>query len=158
MKNFINFAGDAFLLCRDGTSISVLNHPSAYFEFESILRVIEEYGTELDRKIVENYKIDTNENTKQLILSIYDNTWCKVREWEGRRLITFRITSTDSFDWYPVILEFLLEHPEYKNSNITVETDKRTGVRRMYWEELPYSEAISPENEMIIATKQIIYL
>lgn len=158
MKTFDSFAGDAYLLCKDGTSIFVLNHPSSDFEFESIIYILSEYGNATDRELAQRYQADPNENLRQLILSIYDNTWCKVREWEGRRLVTFRITSTDSFDWYPVILDFLLEHSEYKRSYITVETDKRTGVIRSYWEDVPYSDAISPEYEKVMATNNNIYL
>ena len=158
MKTFNSFAGDALLLCKDGSTISVLNHPSADFEFESILYILSEYGNNIDRELVSKYESSPNENLKSIILSIYDNTWCKVREWEGRRLVTFRVTSTDSFDWYPVILDFLLTHSEYKKSNITVETDKRTGVYKTYWEELPYSSAILPEYERVMATKTNIYL
>ena len=158
MRTYESFAGDALLLCKDGTSISVLNHPSSDFEFDSILYILSEYGNASDKELVNKYNSAPNENLKQLILSIYDNTWCKVREWEGRRLVTFRITSTDSFDWYTVILNFLLDHTEYKRSYITVETDKRTGVQRTYWDELPYIDAISPEYERIMATNNNIYL
>lgn len=34
---------NAYLLGRDGTIIPVLNHPSADFEFDSVLRVLTEY-------------------------------------------------------------------------------------------------------------------
>ena len=158
MRNFVSFAGDAFLLCRDGSSISVMNHPSSDFEFESILYILSEYGSDIDKELVSEYEATPNDSLKQLILSVYDNNWCKVREWEGRRLITFRITSTDSFDWYPTILDFLLTHSEYKNSYITVETDKRTGTCKTYWEEVQYESAILPEYERIMATRTNIYL
>ena len=153
MKIYQSFAGDAYLLCRDGSTISVLNHPSSDFEFESILYIFSAYGDDSMKKLVNQYEVDPSNSIKQCILSIYDNTWCKVREWEGRRLVTFRITSTDAFNWYGIIRDFLITHTEYKRSVITVESDKRTGVRKTYWDEVPYSEAITPEQEVIMATK-----
>lgn len=152
MKLYTTFGGDAYLLCRDGTIISVLNHPSDTFEFESIVYVLSEYGDDHAKTIAKEYEITPTDDLYKEILSIYDNTWCKIREWEGRRLVTFRITSTDSFNWYRVIVDFLIAHSEYKRSCITVETDKRTGVRKVYWDEMPYGEAVSPEQEIIMAT------
>lgn len=152
MKLYTSFTGDAYLLSRDGTTISVLNHPSSDFEFESILYILSEYGDERAKKLIDKYELSPTYDLRIQILSIYDNTWCKVRDWEGRRLVTFRITSTDSFNWYNVIVEFLINHTEYKRSYVTVEADKRTGVRKTYWDEISYEDAISPTNEIIIAT------
>ena len=153
MKLYQTFAGDAYLLCRDGNTISVLNHPSSDFEFDSVVYVLSEYGDPATKKLAAQYASDPSEELKVRILAIYDNNWCKVRDWEGRRLVTFRITSTDSFNWYRIIVEFLIAHTEYKRSVVTVESDKRTGVRKVYWDEIPYDQAIAPEHETIMATK-----
>jgi len=156
MKIYQTFAGDAYLLCRDGTTISVLNHPNSDFEFESIVYVLSEYGDNNAKELAKQYEISATEELRNQILAIYDNTWCKIREWEGRRLVTFRITSTDTFNWYRVIVDFLITHIEYKRSVITVESDKRTGVRKVYWDEIPYDVAISPEQETIMANTRKI--
>ena len=156
MKIYAAYMDEAWLLGADGTVISVMNHPSADFEFDSILYVLSEYGSDRAKTLVDDYNKLKDESIKNSILSVYDNTWCKVRVWESGRLIIFRITSTNSFNWYKVITEFLMDHPSYKNSKITVETDKRTGVRRTYWDEVTYAYALSPENESIFATKQLI--
>ena len=155
MKIYQTFAGDAYLLCRDGSTISVLNHPSSDFEFESVIYVLSEYGDEAAKEVAKQYETNPSDELKQQALTIYDNTWCKVRDWEGRRLVTFRITSTDSFNWYRTIVDFLIAHTEYKRSVVIVETDKRTGVIKTYWDEIPYDVAVSPEQETIMATKQI---
>lgn len=157
MKLYQTFSGDAYLLCRDGTAIPVLNHPSADFEFESIVYVLSEYGDPRAKDLAAQYENNPTELVKSQILNIYDNTWCKVREWEGRRLVTFRITSTDTFNWYRVITDFLIMHTEYARSVITVESDKRTGMRKIYWDEVPYAAAISPTQEIIMATRQGTY-
>lgn len=146
---------EAYLLSNRGEVIEVLNHPSDTFEFESILDVLEDSGNSRYSQLVHQY-IDTNsKDIKNQILSIYDNTWCKVRVWEYGRLVTFRITSTNTFNWYRCIVEFLLNTPSFKNSKITVESDKRTGRRRIYWDEISYEDAISPQYETILATKMI---
>ena len=155
MKIYQTFAGDAYLLCKDGSTILVLNHPSSDFEFESVIYVLSEYGDEAAKEVAMQYEANPSDELKQQALAIYDNTWCKVRDWEGRRLVTFRITSTDSFNWYHTIVDFLIAHTEYKRSVVTVETDKRTGVIKTYWDEIPYDVAVSPEQETIMATKQI---
>ena len=155
MKLYQSFIGDAYLLCRDGTVIPVLNHPSANFEFESVVYVLSEYGDDNAKSLAKQYEITPSEELRNKILTVYDNTWCKIREWEGRRLVTFRITSTDSYNWYRAIVDFLLTHIEYQRSVITVETDKRTGVRRVYWDEVPYADAVSPEFKTILATKRV---
>ena len=157
MKLYQTFAGDAYLLCRDGAAIPVLNHPSADFEFESIVYVLSEYGDPSAKDLATQYENNPTELLKSQILNIYDNTWCKIREWEGRRLVTFRITSTDTFNWYRVITDFLIMHTEYARSVITVESDKRTGMRKIYWDEVPYAEAISPTQEIIMATRRGAY-
>lgn len=155
MKLYRSFIGDAYLLCRDGSTISVLNHPSATFEFESVVYVLSEYGDDAAKALATQYLAKPTEALKQRVLTVYDNTWCKVREWEGRSLVTFRITSTDSFNWYSVIVNYLIAHPEYKLSKITVESDKRTGSPKVYWENISYAEAVSPEHETIMATRKL---
>lgn len=146
---------EAYLLSNYGEVIEVLNHPSDTFEFESILEVLSEYGNHRSKCLVEDYYKNPTESIKNKILFIYDNSWCKVRVWEYGRLVTFRITSTNTFNWYKCIVEFLLDNPSFKNSKITVESDKRTGTRRIYWNEITYEQAISPQYETILATRTI---
>lgn len=155
MKLYQTFVGDAYLLCRDGTTIPVLNHPSADFEFESVVYVLFEYGDDSVKSLAKQFEQHPTDELKQHLLSVYDNTWCKVRDWEGRRLVTFRITSKDSYNWYRAIADFLVNHTEYSHSVVTVESDKRTGSVKVYWDEVPYYQAIAPENEAIFATKYI---
>lgn len=141
----------AYLLNRNGDVLRVLNHPNANFEFESILEILCKYGDSFDKALVDNYSQTPSEDLKSTILSIYDNKWCKVREWENCTLVTFRIASTDLYNWYPVIKNYLLDNLSYKHTRITVESDKRTGVRRTFWNEISYQDAVSPEFETILA-------
>ena len=155
MKIYASFMNSAYLLGCDGQVVSVENHPLVDYEFDDIVFVLKEYGDTTARQLACKYENDPSEDLKQQLLEIYDNSWCKVREWENGRLVTFRLTSTNRFNWYPVIVNFLLDNPCYKNSNITVESDKRIGYKRTYWDELPYSDATSPEHETILANIQV---
>lgn len=155
MKIYASYMDNAYLLSCDGEIIPVLNHPSESFEFESVIYILSEYGDNLAKKVASEYASSHSEELKQKALSIYDNTWCKVREWEGCSLVTFRITSTDKFNWYNTIVEFLVQNPRYRRAKITVESDKRTGFRKTFWDEVSYEYAISPENETILATTKL---
>lgn len=152
MNGYGSFINNAYLLGCDGRVIPVENHPLVQYEFDDIVYVLSEYGDNTTKHLALEYDSNPSEELKQALLEIYNNTWCKVREWENGRLVTFRIISTNSFNWYPVILKFLLDNPGYTNSNVTVESDKSTGFRKTFWEELPYTNAISPEYETILAT------
>lgn len=153
MKIYAAFMDNAYLLGIDGEVISVLNHPSADFEFESIVYVLSEYGNGMDKKLATEYTNHPTDELKAKLVAKYNDRWCKVRVWENGKLVTFRITSTNSYNWYGAIINFLIDHPGFKTSKITVESDKSTGVRKTYWNEISYADAISPEYETILATK-----
>lgn len=96
----------AWLLSRDGVVISVLNHPSEKFEFDSILDIIKKYGNHTARNLADEFMCDPTDNRKQSLLDYYNNNWCKVRTWGTfQEEVTFRITS-NRFNWYHVILDF----------------------------------------------------
>lgn len=140
------FLGNAWLLNKDGSEISVLNHPSENFEFDSIVDVIRQFGNEKEKALTISYMNNPNKILKYKLLDIYNNTWCKVREWGTYSdELTFRITSTN-YNWYNAIIEFLLRHPHpyYK---ITVESVEK---HKTYWNNITYNEAINPKNETIL--------
>lgn len=140
------YLGDAWLLNKDGSEISVLNHPSETFEFDSIVDIIKQFGNTEEKMLATTYKNNPNPELKRKLLDIYNNNWCKVREWGTYSdEITFRITST-TFNWYNAIISFLLRHPcpYYK---ITVESTKK---HKIYWNNISYKEAIDPQNEIIL--------
>lgn len=152
---------NAYLLGRDGTKIPVLNHPSADFEFDSVLRVLTEYMDDDAKELAGQYINNPSEPTKQSILKVYNNFWCKVRSWDNDKLITFRIASSNKFSWHATIVRFLIEHPCYKNFKVTVESDKSTGINKTFWDEIPYGEALlSTYDNSIVVTiylKPLIY-
>ena len=109
------------------------------------------YGSDEIKELVKEYR--TNWQHKEDILNFYCQNWCKVRTWGTfYDEVTFRITSHGT-NWYNTILQFLLNHPMYNNSRITVESDKLDGQRKIYWNNISYQEAINPENEEILASK-----
>lgn len=154
MKILCNsYIGKAWLLSKSGQEIEVLNHPSATFEFESIVYVVTIYGSNSERKIADQYNKTPTESLKQQVLNIYNNNWCKVRTWGTfNDEITFRITSA-GYDWYNVIIDFLLNHPEFKRSAVTVEADKSSGTKCIYWDRETYVFAIDAANETVLASK-----
>lgn len=108
--------GRAWLLSKSGQEIPVLNHPSETFEFESVVEVVLDYGSVSEQKIASQYLESSTPELKSRLLSIYNNNWCKIRTWGTfQEEVTFRITST-GYNWYDTIVDFLLRHPEFKNS------------------------------------------
>ena len=145
---FESYMWSAWLLSKYGTEIEVYKHPNENFEFDSIVDIVEQYAGSAGYELASNYKLNPSEVLKAKILDIYNNNWCKVRTWGtfGEEL-TFRITS-NNFNWYNTIVEFLLRHPR-SNTSITVETSKN-GKYAIYWDKIPYSYAIDPENSRIL--------
>ena len=151
MKIYAGFMGRAWLLAKDGSTIEVEKHPTPKYQFDEIVDVVLSYGSESEKALAQSY-IDGDESVAEAILSVYYNNWCKVRTWGNfNEEVTFRINS-DGFDWYRVIVDFLLDHPMFKNSVITVESDKASGVRKTYWQDIPYNEAIDDANADVLAS------
>ena len=152
MMLFGNYMGQAWLLSRNGESLKVMNHPSIDFEFESIVELLQEHGNNHIKQVIDRYLSTGNPDLKSEIVEYYNDTWCKVRSWGtfGDE-VTFRITSK-SYNWYPTIVKFLEEHPQFSRSMITVESYK-TKVKRIFWNKISYSEAIDRNNETILAAK-----
>jgi len=147
-----NYFGNAYLLTRNGDEIDVLNHPTENFEFESILYLLENFGTEEDKRLALEYEQNQFDYLKDQILQNYNENYCKVRVWGiFADEVTFRITSTDKFNWYNIIVEFLLKH-RYTNSLITVESNKNENYR-IYWNKVTYDCAVNPINKMILEKK-----
>jgi len=127
----------AWLLDRSGNCIDVYAHPSESFEFDSVVDIVSEYGSNLDKWNCKQYRANPAEELKQAILYTYNQNWCKVRLWWDNKL-TFRITSAD-FNWYKPIIDFLLTCPFVRNTKITVEN--KSG--KIYWDNISYEEAIT---------------
>lgn len=136
----------AWLLDREGNYFDVIGHPSERFEFDSIVDIIEKYGSEYEQTIAEEYRNNPTEELKSQLLDIYNNNWCKVRSW-GLSEVTFRITS-NSYNWYPIINQFLLDNPRFQNMDITVENSRG----RVYWKSISWNDATDPKNEQILAS------
>ena len=138
--------GSAWLLDRSGNCIEVYAHPSETFEFDSIVDIVSQYGSPTDKINCERWRATHSEDYKQAILNSYNQNWCKVRRWRDNKL-TFRITSTD-FNWYRIIVDFLLEHPFVQYAMITVENV--SGY--IYWDDVSYSYSVDPANEAILSS------
>lgn len=157
MKIYCSYMGQAWLLSQDGDLVDVLHHPSEKFEFDSIIDVIQQYGDAKIQLVVEDYMDNPTELKHAKLLDYYNNTWCKVRTWGTfQEDITFRITST-GFNWYPVIVDFLLLHPQFQNSNVTIESDRMNGARKTYINSEQYAAVIDPKNESVFASKLITH-
>ena len=153
MKIYAGFMGRAWLLAKDGSTIEVEKHPTPKYQFDEIVDVVLSYGSASEQAIAQKYLDTEDETLAQQVLSIYYNNWCKVRTWGNfNEEVTFRINS-DGYDWYRVIIDFLLDHPMFKNSVITVESDKTSGVRKTYWQDIPYAEAIDDSNATVLASQ-----
>lgn len=153
MKIYAGFMGRAWLLAKDGSTIEVEKHPTPKYQFDEIVDVVLSFGNDREQAIAQNYLDTEDESLAQQVLDIYYNNWCKVRTWGNfNEEITFRINS-DGYDWYRVIVDFLLDHPMFKNSVVTVESDKASGVRKTYWQDIPYAEAIDDSNVAVLASQ-----
>lgn len=114
----MNPLGNAWLLDRSGNCIEVYAHPSESFEFESVVDVISQYGSEQDKSNCEIWRATKSDASKAAILDSYNQNWCKVRLWEDNKL-TFRIASPDH-DWYRTIVDFLTSKPHLSSADISV--------------------------------------
>lgn len=114
----MNPLGSAWLLDKSGNCIEVYAHPSESFEFESIVDVISQYGSERDKANCEIWRATKSDVSKAAILDAYNQNWCRVRLWEDNKL-TFRIVSSDN-DWYRTIADFLTSKPHLSSADISV--------------------------------------
>lgn len=55
MKLYCSYMGRAWLLSKSGQEIPVLNHPSETFEFESVVKVVSDYGSVPEQKTASQY-------------------------------------------------------------------------------------------------------
>ena len=141
----------AWLLSIDGTFIGVHKHPNPKHEFQDIIELINEYGSEKAKAYVKEYLESSSAEAKKEIIDYYYTNWCKVRAWEiFNEEVTFRICP-DRHKWYSAIVAFLLSHPQFRNSNITVESDSLYSTKTTYWDRISYSEAINDANAAILA-------
>jgi hypothetical protein len=146
------FVGAAWLLSQNGAEIMVEGHPIPQYQFEQIVELIVKHGSDSQSKLALEYQLNPSDELHDKLLAIYQDGWCKVRAWGTfYDEVTFRITST-SFNWYDVIVKFLLNHPMFKNSLITVESDKSSGVRKTFWHKISYFDAISDEYSSVLAS------
>ena len=149
----LGFTDKAWLLSREGKAISAYKHPTQKYQFDEIIELINEYGSNKAKSIVEAYHTSPTEPLKEEIIRYYYHNWCKVRSWGiYNDEVTFRI-SIDDFNWYSVIVCFLTEHPMFRRSRITVESDTLLQQKSVYWDNIPYSEAIGIENATILKSK-----
>ena len=114
----MNPLGSAWLLDRSGNCIEVYAHPSESFEFESVVDVISQFGSEQDKANCEIWRATKSDASKAAILDSYNQNWCKVRLWEDNKL-TFRIASPD-YDWYRTIEDFLTSKLHLSSADISV--------------------------------------
>ena len=144
--------GMAWLLSRDGEEITVYKHPTPKYQFDEIVEVVATYGSDYQKQAATQYMVEPTDELYDIILNAYYENWCKVRTWGTfNDEVTFRINSND-FDWYRVIVDFLLAHSMFKNAKITVESDKVSGVKRTYWDSISYEDAISDENASVLSS------
>ena len=63
--------GGAWLLSVSGTAIEVLHHPSETFEFDSVVKLVQQYGNASQQKLAEQYAC-TPDNTLKRQAVPYD--------------------------------------------------------------------------------------
>lgn len=73
--------GGAWLLSVSETAIEVLHHPSETFEFDSVVKLVQQYGNASQQKLAEQYACTPNDTLKRQLIAVYQDTWCKVRAW-----------------------------------------------------------------------------
>ncbi len=136
------FTVTAWLLSINGEEIPVDRHPRSDFQFEQIVELIAKFGTESQKCLAITYQRSPTESIYDQLLSIYQNEWCKVRAWGVFcDEVTFRINA-DINRWKYSITNFLLKHPMFKSSLITVETDKSAYIRKPFLNKVSYTEAL----------------
>ncbi|MBR3667821.1 MAG: hypothetical protein IKN66_11805 [Ruminococcus sp.] len=140
----------AWLLSRDGIAIPVYKHPNPKYQFDEIILLSKEYGDEGVKELCSEYESSPSGSLQDKIVSYYHQNWCKVRAWGiFNEELTFRICP-DSLDWYPVIVGFLLEHPMFRKSLITVETDTQYTAKYTFYDKIGYDYAVDKKNAEIL--------
>lgn len=138
----------AWLLSIDGTVIGVHKHPNPKHEFQEIIELINEYGSDKAKGYVKEYLESSSAEAKKEIIDYYFTNWCKVRAWGTfNEEVTFRLSAEDQRGWYLSIVGFLKTHPQFKNSLITAEGDRcyLRGLPKVYtyWNKLSYSFVVN---------------
>ncbi len=141
----MNQFGEAWLLDRSGNCIEVYAHPSETFEFESIVDIVSKYSTGPDKFYCNDWKDTKSEVSKEAILNIYNQNWCRVRLWKDNKL-TFRISTID-YNWYRTIVDFLYAHKYLSCAYISVSDTSG----KIYWDDLSYSYCIDSSNEKCLS-------
>lgn len=137
--------GGAWLLSVSGTAIEVLHHPSETFEFDSVVKLVQQYGNASQQKLAEQYACTPDDTLKRQLIAVYRDTWCKVRAWGVfQEAVTFRIASV-TYQWYPAITAFLRANPRFRESKITVEPEQAR-EKRAYIDAVPYDVILNPAN------------
>lgn len=74
----------------------------------------------------------------------------------GNRELYFRISSTDAYNWYDIIMNFIFQFSR-KIDTVTVETDiNTTGKQKVYWNHLPIEDVLDTSKSTVLENK-IIY-
>lgn len=148
----MRYLGSAWLLDRSGVEIPVENHPSSLIGDE-VANLIDQCGSPSEQKIARDYLNTKRDELKEKLNYIYNENWCKVRVWGNfSEEVTFRITST-GFNWYSIIIEFLIRHPGLNRSLVTVEADSRIKSKHIYWDSMSVEDILNPANEQILSSK-----
>ena len=134
----MNQFGEAWLLDRSGNCIEVYAHPSESFEFESIVNLVLKYGAEQGKFYCDDWKNTKSESSKEAILHLYNQNWCKVRFWRDNKL-TIIIASTDYYNWCGTVVSFLRSHSYLSTANITISDSSG----RVYYNDVSYGNCIS---------------
>ena len=63
--------GGAWLLSVSETAIEVLHHPSETFEFDSVVKLVQQYGNASQQKLAEQYACTPNDTLKRQLIAVY---------------------------------------------------------------------------------------
>lgn len=119
--------------------------PSETFEFDSVVKLVQQYGNASQQKLAEQYACTPDDTLKRQLIAVYRDTWCKVRAWGVfQEAVTFRIASV-TYQWYPAITAFLRANPRFRESKITVEPEQ-VREKRAYIDAVPYDVILNPAN------------
>lgn len=119
----------------------------------------------IKKKVSEN-NVDTNKNLEieeKTIKQILNNNFIRVRygsEYQttvdDSGALYFRISSNNNFNWYDVIMNFVLKiMDKYRIGSVTIETDHATTGRRViYYDHVPIDDFILNKEIVMEACKK----